>query len=210
MNLVDKELLDKMKAAGCVLIGYGVESGSPAILKEMNKRATVEQAKKAIDLTWKSGIMPFPYMMFGMPSETEDTIRETVEFCKEIGIVEGFGFATPIPCTPLYYHARDAGKIGSLIELVEGWKEWQKKPLVNMTALPTERLVALKEMAERTIVNHVVSHHKKLLLRKLFYYYRIHGMMPLMSKLARWGAKFVGRNFRRGNKVAASLQDGGS
>jgi radical SAM superfamily enzyme YgiQ (UPF0313 family) len=197
VNLVDKDLLDKMRSAGCVLIGYGIESGSQTILNEMNKKATVDQAKKAINLTWKSGITPFPYMMFGMPGETEKTINETVEFCKEIGIVEGFGFTAPIPGTPLYDQAKELGKILSLKDLVERWTEWGKMPIANLTSLPTERLIALKEKAEKTTANYILRRHKKLLLRKLLYFYQVHGLAGFTLRLAKWIAKFLKRNFRK-------------
>lgn len=197
VNLVDKDLLDKVKSAGCVLIGYGIESGSQTILNEMNKKATVDQAKRAINLTWESGITPFPYMMVGMPSETEKTINETVEFCKEIGIVEGFGFTAPIPGTPLYDQVKELGKIPSLKDLVERWIGWGKMPVANLTSLPTERLIALKEKAEKTTANYVLRKHKELLLRKLLYFYQVHGVVGLTLRLVKWGAKFLMRNFRK-------------
>lgn len=195
VDLMDRGLLDKMRSAGCVMIGYGIESGSSAILKEMNKRVTTDQAKNAIRLTWEAGITPFPYMMFGMPSETETTIEETVGFCKEIGIVEGFGFAAPIPGTPLYEQARRAGKIPGVKELVEKWVEWGKAPILNLTSLPTDGLIALKEKAEKATVNHILKKHKMLVARRLYYYYRVHGLAALMRRLMRWGFKFVKRNF---------------
>lgn len=196
VNLVDSSLLKKMRSAGCMLVGYGVESGSQRILDEMNKKTTVEQGRKAIEMTWNAGITPFPYMMFGMPGETEETIRETVDFCKDIGIVEGFGFATPIPGTALYERAVEAGKILDLKELVEDWHEWQKKLLVNMTALQTERLIALREAAEKSIVNHALRKHKALVLKKLVNHYRIHGMRGFLLKLAKWCTRLIARDLR--------------
>ncbi len=200
VNLIDENLLREMKSAGCVLMGYGIESGSQSILTEMNKKTTVDQAKRAIDMTWRSGITPFPYMMIGMPGETEETINETVEFCKEIGIVEGFGYAAPIPGTPLYDKAWESGKISSLKDLVEKWKAWQKAPIVNMTGLAPEKLIALKENAEKSIVNHIIGNHKKLIFKRMLYYYRIHGAVGLMVKLRIWAAKLVRRNFCRSSE----------
>jgi hypothetical protein len=48
VNTVDKELLTLMKRAGCVRVNYGIESGSPRMLKLIKKGITIEQARKAI------------------------------------------------------------------------------------------------------------------------------------------------------------------
>jgi heptosyltransferase-2 len=192
-NLVDKELLRRMRAVGCVFMGYGIESGSPTILREMNKQVTVEQAKEAIHLTWEAGITPFAYMMIGMPGETQQTFRETVDFSKEIGIVEGFGFVTPLPGTPLYEQAREAGKISDPKGLVEGWKDWGKQCLVNMTTLSNEEIVALKTWGEREAAEHFLRTHRKLLLKKFYFYYRVHGFRALVRQLVAWVGKYLAR-----------------
>lgn len=96
------EILKHMAAAGCVWIGYGIESGSQKILTAMNKRATVNQAKAAITATRDAGIYPNTTFIFGYPGETRETIQETVDFKREMGLECGSFFATPYPGTPLY------------------------------------------------------------------------------------------------------------
>ena len=96
------KVLDRMAETGCVWIGYGIESGSQTILNKMKKKATVEQAKKAIVETRKAGIYPNTTFIFGYPGETVESIQETIEFKKELGIRCGSFFATPYPETPLY------------------------------------------------------------------------------------------------------------
>ncbi len=84
VDLVDEELLKLMRKAGCWLIAYGVESGSPKILKEMEKGVTVEQIEKSFKLTRKAGIRTLGYFMLGMPGETKETIQETIDVCFKI------------------------------------------------------------------------------------------------------------------------------
>jgi len=99
-------LLQRMAEVGCVWIGYGIESGSQQILKRMNKKTTVQAAKEAIRNTRKAGIYPNTTFIFGYPGETKETIQETVDFKKELGIECGSFFATPYPQTPLYEQVR--------------------------------------------------------------------------------------------------------
>ncbi|MEW6667481.1 MAG: radical SAM protein [Thermodesulfobacteriota bacterium] len=100
------EILERMAETGCVWIGYGIESGSQKILDAMNKKARVAQAREAIRNTRKAGIYPNTTFIFGYPGETLETIQETIDFKKEMGIECGSFFATPYPGTPLYEQIR--------------------------------------------------------------------------------------------------------
>lgn len=84
VNSVDRELLQWMKKAGCYRIDYGVESGSPQILKNINKKITVGQIKRTFKLTHEVRIKPDAYLMVGNPGENEKTINETIQLMKEI------------------------------------------------------------------------------------------------------------------------------
>lgn len=96
------EILERMAEVGCVWIGYGIESGSQEILDAMNKKATVAQAKEAIQNTRRAGIYPNTTFIFGYPGESLRTIQETIDFKREMGIECSSFFATPYPGTPLY------------------------------------------------------------------------------------------------------------
>jgi radical SAM superfamily enzyme YgiQ (UPF0313 family) len=101
------EILKRMAETGCVWIGYGIESGSQTILDAMNKKARVAQAKEAIRNTRKAGIYPNTTFIFGYPGESLQSIQETIDFKKEMGIECGSFFATPYPGTPLYEQIRN-------------------------------------------------------------------------------------------------------
>ena len=100
------DILGPMAEAGCVLIGYGIESGSQMMLDAMNKKATIEQAKKAIMNTRKAGIYPNTTFIFGYPGETLQTVQETIDFKREMRLDCGSFFATPYPGAPLYDDVR--------------------------------------------------------------------------------------------------------
>ena len=153
VNLVDPYLLERMRVAGCRVILYGIESGSQKILNEMRKGVKVDQARQAVLDTWAAGILPIGYLMIGMPSETRQTVEETVRFCNETGLISSFSYATPFPGTELHARAVAEGKIDpdDVDHLLEGWGEWNDEILVNLSQFSDEELASIRRRAERRI-----------------------------------------------------------
>ncbi|PKL49869.1 MAG: hypothetical protein CVV39_02270 [Planctomycetes bacterium HGW-Planctomycetes-1] len=84
VDLIDKNILQKMEKAGCSSIKVGIESGSERILKKMNKGITLKQIKMAAELFKESGIFWTGYFMMGIPGETVDEIYQTLNLMYEI------------------------------------------------------------------------------------------------------------------------------
>jgi radical SAM PhpK family P-methyltransferase len=79
----DEEAIDLMARSGCKGVFLGIESGSPSILKNMNKAATIERYAEGIRLLRERGILTFGSFIIGFPGETVDTVKETSEFIRE-------------------------------------------------------------------------------------------------------------------------------
>jgi len=101
-----------MKDSGCRAVGYGVESGSQKILREMNKNTLVKQAIEAIKMTEEVGLEPIIQMMFGYPGEDRYTLQETVDFFTAIDH-PGTELCptTPLPGTYLWTWCKEKGLI---------------------------------------------------------------------------------------------------
>jgi anaerobic magnesium-protoporphyrin IX monomethyl ester cyclase len=84
VDLISRELLRKMKTAGCRTIWFGVESGSPHILKKLNKRVSLQQVVQAFKLCREEGIQISSSFMFGIPGETVDDMKTTFKFAKKL------------------------------------------------------------------------------------------------------------------------------
>ncbi|HEX5082874.1 MAG TPA: PhpK family radical SAM P-methyltransferase [Blastocatellia bacterium] len=78
----DEEAIELMARSGCKGVFLGIESGSPAILKNMNKAATIEKYEKGMALLRDNGILTFGSFIVGFPGETDETVNETIEFIK--------------------------------------------------------------------------------------------------------------------------------
>lgn len=112
VDSMDEEVLRAMKRAGCRYIRFGVESGSPRMLKLMKKGITTEKAMEAFRLARKVGIRTQAFFLFGLPGETEETVQETIEFAKKIkpGSAQ-FAVAIPHPGTELFETTTEKGWI---------------------------------------------------------------------------------------------------
>ncbi len=152
VNLVDEELLKTMASAGCIDLDYGVESGSQTILDRMDKRATVEQAEKAINATRKAGIHFSTTFMIGMAGETKETFQETINFIKRMNLdVRHFFFTTPYPGTRLWDYAKEKGLITNDEEVISQYGEMEDTMLVNLTDFSDKELKDIKARTEKEI-----------------------------------------------------------
>lgn len=151
------EILKEMAEAKCIFLAYGIESGSPDILKYIKKRITPDQAHKVIAWTRQAGIDLRAYFIIGMPPETPGTIQQTVDFCKANLVGGEFFFATPIPGTELYDYALKNHYISNedlYAELVGEVRNF----LVNLTSMSNEELFKRKEEAESQIKEHLFQY----------------------------------------------------
>jgi radical SAM superfamily enzyme YgiQ (UPF0313 family) len=107
VNKPDEEMFRLMREAGCFMLSIGGESGNAQILKNIKKGTKPEHIKNTVDLLRRVGINSLVYFLIGLPGETSETIRETIEFAKKINpdYVE-FYPATPYPGTMFYEIAR--------------------------------------------------------------------------------------------------------
>lgn len=137
------EILRRMRRAGCVWIGYGIESGSQRILDAMNKRQTVEQMEAAIAATRKAGVFANTTFIYGWPGEDERSVRETAEFKRRLGIEAGSFFATPYPGTALFDEVR--GRLGDLEAFILRLGN-ATDFVVNLTSMEGGEYFGLKEI----------------------------------------------------------------
>jgi len=102
-NLVNEDVIRAMADAGCIGLWYGLESGSQKMLNSMNKKVTIRQYEEAIALNRKYFKYEDYTFIVGSPRETDETIQESIDFCKRMGVIPtAVFFMTPYPGTPLW------------------------------------------------------------------------------------------------------------
>ncbi len=99
---VDPELLGAMRRAGCWSISYGLESGSPRILKALRKNFTVERAAQAVRATRAAGIRVKGLFILGTPEESRGTVDEMRAFMRSLPLTTiNLSKFTPFPGSEL-------------------------------------------------------------------------------------------------------------
>lgn len=81
---VTEELVASMARSGCVEVSLGFESGSKAVLREMNKRYTPDDVRKTSELLRAHGIRRMGFLLLGGPGETRDTVEESLAFAESL------------------------------------------------------------------------------------------------------------------------------
>jgi radical SAM superfamily enzyme YgiQ (UPF0313 family) len=122
VNAVDSQLLSLMRRAGCWQINYGIESGSQRILDFIKKGTTLERIKSALRMTRDAGIVTKGYFIIGHPTETSESIQETIHFIKRLDLdVFQMSYMIPFPGTELYKIADRYGEFNNDWDYMNIW-----------------------------------------------------------------------------------------
>ncbi|MCA9934926.1 MAG: radical SAM protein [Anaerolineales bacterium] len=148
VDFVDAEMLQMMAKAGCWLISWGIESGSEAVLKHAHKGAKPARAQQALQWAREAGIKNWGYFIIGLPTETEETIRQTIDFSKSLPLdIALFHVAAPYPGTPFFFEVVKNGwfRPGTRWEQVD----MDKGTVLDYPGLSAERLLYWQKRAFR-------------------------------------------------------------
>ena len=104
-DLLNEEIMESLKEAGCHQINIGVESGNEYIRNRiLRKELSDEQIKTAFSLARKYDIKTQSFNMLGIPGETKENIWETISLNKELR-------PSRMPCTIFMpFHGTELGE----------------------------------------------------------------------------------------------------
>ena len=150
VGLMSEELLEELKEANCQIIFYGIEFGNQRILDLCKKGFTINEVRETIDITSKVGISSYGYFMMGYPTETIDTIEDTINLAKDLALdygmdSAGFSIVTPFPGTPLYEYC----KKNRMLKTTD-WSQYAyqlQKGVIELRNITDEELKRLYERA---------------------------------------------------------------
>jgi len=145
VDTLDRHTLEHMKEAGCTFIVFGIESGSQQILDRVGKGITVEKARQCVKMVSEVGMGSFASFILGLPGETPQTARQSLELAREFfdhyGVQYGFHFLSPLPGTAIYERPGDFG----LRVLTRHWARYNANEPI--TEAGPGSLLAVREIA---------------------------------------------------------------
>ena len=150
VGLMSYELLEELKKANCKVIFYGIEFGNQRILDFCKKGFTIEQVKETIEMTSKVGVSSYGYFMLGYPTETIETVEDTINLAVELALdygmdSAGFSIVTPFPGTGLYEYCERNNMLKST-----DWSQYSYqlgKGIIKLEHITDEELATLYERA---------------------------------------------------------------
>ncbi len=144
-NLLDRDVLQQMKSAGCVQVDIGCESGSNKILKNLKKGIEVKDILQAFCNAKDVGIETFATFILGNPGETTEDIYETEKVARRINSRVSFLLLVPYPGSELFEMAK---KNGWLLEeqlyFSENWTNKQSENPVMEINIKSDELLRIR------------------------------------------------------------------
>jgi radical SAM superfamily enzyme YgiQ (UPF0313 family) len=189
---IDHDILAAMKEAGCTEIAIGVESGDEQVLAKAAKGVKLSEIKRAFRMIKDYGISTYGYFILGLPYETEQTLRNTIDFAIELDIdYAQFSILIPLPGTEVWHMAQE-GKV--LRNLAKDWGEYNfyNDPIIVSDHLNGEILKKYYGEAYRRYYirpRFIARQFKRLLQPGGFHYYKTRGkaFLSLMKNARRAG-----------------------
>jgi radical SAM superfamily enzyme YgiQ (UPF0313 family) len=174
-------ILEQAYEVGMRQVGFGIESGSPKILRAIGKSGqTVKKMEIAVRETQRVMGYADCSFMIGSPGETRETVKETVDFCRRVGLQpEVLFFTTAYPATPFWQLASSMGLIRKAVtgeigpadddiieQYLESLGEQGEKLLTNFSDLPDEEIIelswwAVNELGAQNIMRHPYTKGKE-------------------------------------------------
>jgi radical SAM superfamily enzyme YgiQ (UPF0313 family) len=154
-----EEMARALKKAGCHQVMFGIESGSPTILKILRKDIDLERTKQAVQLAKKVGIEVRAAFIFGTPGETEETIGETLRYAIDLDPdIAIFNITTPYPGTQLYAWAEARGVL-----LTKDWWDYELgNSIIDLPSLSRQAIREMYDKAFKAFYNRPVLYWRRL------------------------------------------------
>ncbi len=169
INRMNAEVLNAMAKSGCWQVDYGIESGNQELLDGISKGLTLDMIRTVTEMTRRAGIRMRGFFMLGLPGETEETMRQTIEFAKTLNLSAAvFHITTPFPGTELYKTVLDSGELDTKTS-------WDNYSIFSSDASP----YVPKGLSHETIKHYQTEAYRSFYIRLSFVLRQVLGIRSL-------------------------------
>lgn len=162
-DFVDREILSALRDTGFTAVGYGVETGNEGLLKNIKKNIPLEVTRNAFRISKELSFETWAFLIFGLPGETEETIKQTIRFTKELDPdFAKFFILKPYPGTEVHAYLE---KENLLLSRDYDYYGLYSTPVHKLPGLDPERIVYWQKRAFREFYlrpQKVISHLKRI------------------------------------------------
>ena len=125
---IDRDLLGRLKAAGCWMISLGIETGDENLLAQHRQNPDLTMIAEKIHLIKNVGIRTKGLLMMGLPGETEGSVKKSMDYVFSLPL-DDFNLSkfTPFPGSPLYEKILEFGSFS---------EDWEKMDCMHFLFVP--------------------------------------------------------------------------
>ena len=196
-DLMDLEILERMRDAGLFAVKYGVESATQEHLDRIDKNMNLRKTEEVIRLTKRLGIKTHLTFTFGLPGETKESIKKTIDMALTLDpVTVQFSIATPFPGTVFYKEMKEKGQIVS-----ENWDEYDgnHKSVVASDSITKKDLEEAIRSAYRQWRVHCARRNpfkKAGYLQLVLKSFKKHGFFITILKIVTYFMRYIIRFFK--------------
>jgi hypothetical protein len=184
VNTARRDLLEKMKKAGCVILFMTFECGSDRVRnKILHKGFTNAQIISAYDMVHEIGLLTRTNIMLASPTESEEELRESMAMVKAVQphFVTA-SYTTPLPGTYMYQDCLSKGILGE----ERGWEFYDISHFKNINSpIPPARLKSVYGDIQR-------GYHSSFPVNRARHFFSVKNFRKILYQ--RWGSLLFNRH----------------
>lgn len=147
VDMVDDELMAKLRESGLSVIFFGFESGNQRVLDLAGKRTTLAQAEIAAKAARNAGVTVMGFFMLGLPGDTKESCWDTINFAIKLDCdFAKFAMTVPYPGSKLYddiKHRIDSSQFDKFTSWYN-WASGDEELLIDPDGLSAKELLAIQ------------------------------------------------------------------
>ena len=166
---VNPPLIKLMKESGCILLRFGIESGSEKIIKTLRKSSDSQswfnKSKETISTVKSLGITVACFFIVGSPGETKEDFQKSIKFARDLSpdIIQ-VAYFTPFPDSTAYQIFNQQIKKDTIPQLYH-----YRQPLINLSSINDNELKRAQSMFYREFLMRPAFIIRHLFNYSLFY-----------------------------------------
>ena len=145
-NLIDEESIELLAKAGLIRLSFGLETVDTEMRKTMKKQVPLKWYSQANKILNKYDIEASNSVMIGLPGESRETIKKTLDFLEHDPNVKQANFAIAVPYPGTEFHTIAAEGQQGMELLSDDFSEYRRygTSVTNVGELSAQDLVDLQ------------------------------------------------------------------
>lgn len=146
-EVATEEKLTWMKESGCRYVSYGIESASETLSKGINRHSDLVRAAAGIKAARTVGMTMQTNFIVGLPGETPETVRESLEFCRKHDLAFLPMLLQPFPGTITFERYRDRINLDTLYDDIADRWDMSWRISYNLSEMSDRQLLWVRRRA---------------------------------------------------------------